>query len=168
MIKFILNKKQNDKMIRYMFIKSNFFILFIIMLCICLALDIYFLIIGLVMDIEALDYLYKTLGVTVLIALILLFKWIICKKNADDNFNSKAKDNSIEYRYEQIDSKITLYATNGNIYNFELSDINRIYETKEFVIIMLSNKMCFPILRTNDTQDLVKLVKEFNESRNKS
>lgn len=137
MYKIIIDKKLNDKIARYLFLKSPFFVFFIIACCVCLILDVYCLSVGLLFDNSMLSHAYRAIGFTFLFAFIILIKWIIYKKKCNDIFISQSKNNVLEYNCEQEDSKIILYADNGNVYNYLLTDISTIYETKEFVMIIL-------------------------------
>ncbi|MDE5602122.1 MAG: hypothetical protein K2J16_06460 [Clostridia bacterium] len=164
MLKLVLDKKQNNKIIRYLFLNSTFFILFIIILGILLVFDVYCLTVGLIADRAMLDYLYKGLGFSVAVALVLLVRWIAYKKQLNRNLNAKS---NVEYNYEIIGKRVKLFANNGDVSSFGLTDITKVYETKEFIVLIMSNKTFIPIMKLDETQNLVEFVKDFDESRKK-
>ncbi|MDE6061081.1 MAG: YcxB family protein [Clostridia bacterium] len=164
MVKLVLDKKQNNKIIRHLFLTSTFFILFIIILSILLAFDVYCLVVGLVADRAILNYLYRALGCSVAVALILLARWLGYKKHLNRSLNAKS---NVEYNYEIIGKRVKLFANNGDVSSFGLTDITKVYETKEFIVLIMTSKMFIPIIKTDETKDLVQFIKDFDESRKK-
>lgn len=122
----------------------------IIAMAICLPFIIYFGVIGIIVDDEALIFAYSLLFIFILLLIATLMNYYLIKKNTILSFKQISKNDEIEYKFSKKDDLFELLCLNNDkTFNFKFSDIKIIKKYKKVIILLIDskNKIVLPNVR---------------------
>jgi|SRR5690554_1412485 len=125
-----------------------------------LPFTIYFLLIGYLIESEALLYGYSSLFITVFMIVVSILIYYRYKKAIELNFSKTAKDNVINYTIEQSGNCYkVLCLENNKAVEFHKEDISKIYFMKNLIIVKLRSKKIIDFPNKKNILDLFKWYK---------
>lgn len=149
--------KEKYKKVATEYIKKQ--ILFGVIIDICIAaLGVFFLLVGLLNDREALNYAGLTFIVCVIITLVLIGIYFAKVKESVECFNNKFPDNIATYTIElQSSDIISITVSCGNKYTIKFNEIEKVMQLKSYYAIIAS-RTCFFVEKNKDTKEIIDVI----------